>query len=210
MMFEVPAFGPFRKKSAPEAPQSEKVFSEMSRAEREQAMRDELRKSRYRETKVDAGEGIIVGGEPETYPIEETEVHTVIRDDGILIGEDEPEYSVEQKIGFMEEWSEDLSGVARGVSGSGRAGASLYETSTGLLVEWDGEGVRPVWIKMEESGDSLRNAEVREFSEIAESFPLSAIEAAFDGARVALESVKKEEERRKNGPQPPVDSSVTA
>lgn len=211
MMFEVPAFGPFKKKVLSDTPQPEKTFAGMGRVEREQTMRNQLHASRYRETKAEAGEGIIVGGEPETYPVVKTEARDAVQDDGLLAGEDESKYSVEQKVEFMKAWSDDLSRIACGIPGilPGRAGASQYETSTGLLVEWDTDGARPVWIRMEESGDSLRKDEIRDISEIAKSFPLSLLEAAFDGAKTALERLKRSEAIKKGGPKPPVGSFET-
>ncbi|HWQ59659.1 MAG TPA: hypothetical protein VN420_00735 [Candidatus Fimivivens sp.] len=207
MLFEVPAFGPFKKKSTPEVSEPETPFSQMTREEREWAMRDQLRKPGYEETSLAAGKGIIVGGEPETYPEEKGEVPVSVHKDGILVAEGESDCSTEEKVGFMEGWSEDLSGVARSIPGifPGRAGNSRYENSTGLLVEWDAEGVRPVWIRATGSGDSfrLRREEIREFSEIAEAFSLSELEGAFDGARIALERLTEDDERKKNGPQPP-------
>lgn len=205
-MFEVPAFGPFKKKVPSDTPESGKPFSEMDRAEREWAMRNQLWKSKYRETQADAGEGIIVGGESGTYPIKKTEALNAVQDNGILIGESEPDYSTEQKVGFMEGWSEDLSEIIRNIPGiyPARAGSSKYETSSGLLVEWDAEGVRPVWIHATGSGDSIRREEVRDFSEIAEAFTHSEIEHVFGAAKIVLEGIKAEEERKKNGPQPPM------
>ncbi|NTV55328.1 MAG: hypothetical protein HGA16_02405 [Candidatus Moranbacteria bacterium] len=210
MIFEVPAFGPFKKKT-PDISKPEKPFFQMDIPTREQTMRDLLRNPKYQETKADMGTGITVGWEPETYPIEKTGERDDVRDDGILVGEDKPEYLMEQKLGFMKGWCEDLSVEARSIPGisPGRAGNSRYEASTGLLVEWDEEGVRPVWMKTEGSGDTFQKVEIRDLPIIAESFSLSEIESAFDGARDALEYLKRSETIKNGGPKPPAELSET-
>jgi len=63
MLFEIPPFGHFFGKKKEPSDDSPKSFSDMTLAEREASMREEMWKPKYQDTPVGSGEGIIDGDE---------------------------------------------------------------------------------------------------------------------------------------------------
>jgi len=175
MLYELPPFG----KSGKEEEQKNDPVHEKSRAELEGEFRTLMNKGRYEETSASAGVGIVEGDGKETYIIAE-------------------------KVGFLGAWSADLAGIAESLpeTSKGRIGASRDEASAGLLVEWDRDGVRPVWIRQSETGASDRPEKVFDMLKIASAFTLPELEAAYDATKTELERLKEDEERKGGGPQP--------
>ncbi|MEI7749682.1 MAG: hypothetical protein WCJ25_01620 [Candidatus Moraniibacteriota bacterium] len=182
MLFELP---PFEKAGKKEEPKNDPVH-EKNRAGLEGEFRALMNKRRYEETSASAGAGIIEGDGKETYDIAE-------------------------KVGFLGAWNADLAEIVESLPevSKGQAGASRYERSSGLLVEWDQDGVRPVWIRRSESGASGSTEKVFDMLEIANRFTFLELERAYDNAKAELERLKKDEERKQNGPQPPSMESGT-
>jgi len=170
MLFEIPLFGR-KKKEEPVSPVPE--GQEKGRRELEGEFRDLLRKGSYEETSAESGKDIIEGEGKETY-------------------------STVEKAGFLGAWSQDLSELTAGIPdiGKGRVGNAAYGTSIGLFVEWDADGVRPVWVKRAADEASGEGEEEREPLEIAGNFPFPVLEGAFDNAKAELERLKAESIRK--------------
>jgi len=174
MLFEIPWSGK-RKGNEKDGRPSEASSAEggtKSRAELESEFRDLMRKGMYEETKADAGKGIIEG--------------------------DGETYSPEEKAGFLGACSQDLSEFAAGIPdlGAGRAGNARYGTNVGLFVEWDSDGVRPVWVRHAADERSGSADEERDPIVIAKQLPFPVLEGAFDNAKTELERLKAESIRK--------------
>lgn len=166
MLFEIPWKGLKKKETPKGGESSESGDQEKSRAELESEIRDLMYRGSYEETKADAGKGIIEG-------------------DGEI-------YSTIEKAGFLGAWNQDLSALAAGIPDvkKGRIGNSRHGTSVGLFVEWDSEGVRPVWVKRAADEDGKGADEERDPLVIAEALPFPVLEGAYDNAKAELERLK--------------------
>ncbi|NTW46322.1 MAG: hypothetical protein HGB18_04720 [Candidatus Moranbacteria bacterium] len=150
--------------------------------------------------------GIIVGGEPETYPAERPVASDPVRDDGIISSEGGPEYSLEEKVGFLSAWRDDLAELARSIEDlpSDEVFNTLQADEAALKIGWDKTGdVRLTWMRKTGEGESSRRDEVDDMQKIAEAFPLAVLETVFDRAKDVLEYHRKRQELKKGGPQPP-------
>lgn len=150
--------------------------------------------------------GIIVGGEPETYPAEKPMVLEPFRDDGIVVGEERPEYSSAEKVNFLNSWKGELSELAQSIENlpSDKVFNTLEADAATLEIGWDGTGdVRLTWIRKTGEGESAIREDVTDAERIAEAFPLAVLESVFDRAKGRLEYYRKRQELKKGGPQPP-------
>ncbi|NTW90225.1 MAG: hypothetical protein HGB37_04950 [Candidatus Moranbacteria bacterium] len=149
--------------------------------------------------------GIIVGGEPETYPAERQNAPEPVRTDGIVSAEDRSEYSLEEKISFLSAWTDELSGMANGIENLSPEHVfnTIRAEDATLVIDWDeGGDVRLTWIRKSEEGEPSKSEAVTDIMEIAEAFPLAVLETVFDRAKDVLEYNRKRQELRKGGPKP--------
>lgn len=170
------------------------------------AQRQETSQSK-KETVSDPREkGIIVGGEPETYPAEKPMVLEPFRDDGIVVGEERPEYSSSEKVNFLNSWKGELTELAQSIENlpSDKVFNTLDAEKAPLQIGWSKSGnVRLTWIHKTGEGETAMCEEVTDVERIAEAFPLAVLESVFDRAKGVLEYYRKREELKKGGPQPP-------
>ena len=180
MLFEVPMTG----KNGKNASIDRESRRRQTKQELEVELQTQMNAHKYEETKASSGSGIIEGEGTEAYELSE-------------------------KVGFLGAWNAELAEVVDGIPdiSKGRAGNARYETETGLLVEWDRDGTRPVLVERSGSGESVRTKEIYDLLEIAKRFTLTELEAAYDGAKAKLEHLKLAEEREKGGPRQPLSES---